>query len=441
MADDRLPVIVEYRPDRRFAWRHGKPVSQAEALAAIRSLARELRDGGPCINLCEDRYLFTLAFAAVCLCGGVNLLPQSRAEGVLNDLREDYPGARILDDDRIAETIGAPSTRQEPTEAPGIDDGHLAAIVFTSGSTGRPSPQPKYWRDLQTGTDLCRRRFFPGRRELNIVATVPPQHMYGLETSVLTVLQAGLAAHATRPFMPWDIARALAEMTRPRLLVTTPVHLRACLEADIEMPAIDGVISATAPLSRDLARAAERNWNTEVHEIYGCTEAGSLASRRTTKDSAWTLYDGMRLERREDGTPCLYGPQLPQAVPLSDDLELLDERRFRLLGRADDMIKLAGKRMSLSDLNQQLLAIEGVHDAVAFLPGENNGQQRPAALVVAPQLEPREIAVRLSARIDPVFVPRPLVRVAQLPRNAVGKLPRAELESLLRRAREKASPA
>lgn len=441
MADNYLPVIVDYRPDRRFAWRHGKPVSQAEALTAIRSLTDELRDGGPCINLCEDRYLFTLAFAAVCLCGGINLLPQSRAKGVLNDLCEDYPGARILDDGRIAEAIGASSTRQAPAEAPGIDGGHLAAIAFTSGSTGRPSPQPKYWRDLQTSTGLCRRRFFPGRRGLNIVATVPPQHMYGLETSVLTVLQAGLAAHASRPFMPWDIARALAGMTRPRLLITTPVHLRACLEADIEMPAIDGAISATAPLSRDLARAAERSWHTEIHEIYGCAEAGSLASRRTTQDSTWTLYDGMRLERREDGTPCLYGPQLRQPVPLSDDLELLDDRHFRLLGRSVDMLKLAGKRMSLSDLNRQLLAIEGVHDAVAFLPGGNNSQQRPAALVVAPQLEPREIAAQLSTRIDPVFVPRPLICVAQLPRNAVGKLPRAELESLLRRARGNTLPA
>jgi acyl-coenzyme A synthetase/AMP-(fatty) acid ligase len=437
MAETGLPVISDHRPARPFAWRRGESIPQSEALAKIRILARELESDRPYINLCEDRYRFTLAFAAVCLARSTNLLPQSGSEGILNNLREDYPGARVLDDGRITEYLARPSRQPTPTDVPRIDADHLAAIVFTSGSTGRPNPQHKYWQGLQTGTGLCLRRFFTRQRTANIVATVPPQHMYGLETSVLTALQGGLAAHADRPFMPWDVARTLAEIAPPRVLVTTPVHLRACLEAGIEMPAIGMILSATAPLSRDLARSAEKTWTTEVREIYGCTEAGSLASRRTAEDPVWTLYDGMRLQRRGDDL-YLHGPQLAQAVPLNDDLELLDERHFHLLGRSADMIKLAGKRLSLGDLTQQLLAIDGVRDAAVFIPGEG---QRPAALVVAPRLQPREIAALLADRIDPVFVPRPLVRVARLPRNAVGKLPRTELESLLQRARQNRLPA
>lgn len=440
MAESRLPLIVDYRPTRHFAWRQGRFITQSEALAGIRQLARELEADSFYINLCEDRYLFTLAFAAVCLSGGTNLLPQSGAEGVLSDLREDYPRAGILDDDRVAAYIDHPLDRSEQPAAPYLDADHLAAIVFTSGSTGRPSPQAKYWGNLHTGTDLCRRRFFTGQQTLNIAATVPPQHMYGLETSVLTVLQAGFAAHAARPFMPWEIAATLAEIPEPRLLITTPIHLRTCIEAEVDMPALDKVICATAPLSRDLASAVEQAWNTEVHEIYGCTEAGSLASRHTVRDYVWRLYDGMRLESASDGF-YLHGPHLTQAVPLSDNLELIDERHFHLLGRSTDMIKLAGKRLSLNDLTRQLLAIDGVQDAVVFVPRNSNDRQRPAALIVAPQMEVHDVAAQLSTRIDPVFVPRPLLRVPELPRNAVGKLPRTDLEALLRETRRQSPSA
>jgi acyl-coenzyme A synthetase/AMP-(fatty) acid ligase len=118
-------------------------------------------------------------------------------------------------------------------------------------------------------------------------------------------------------------------------------------------------------------------------------------------------------------------------VPLSDRLETT-EYGFRLLGRADDMLKVGGKRASLADLTHKLLSIEGVLDAVVFQPDtEGDVVTRPAALVVAPSLKESQILLALSRLIDPVFLPRPLKRVAGLPRNAVGKLPRAALARLL----------
>ncbi len=431
MSADVLPLITDYDPQRVFAWREGGPVTCGRALAGMQTLAQRLAVNTPYINGCEDRYLFTVALAAVALAGGVNLLPQSRADGALDAVRQRYPGALAIGDDQVAQALKDARSAAAAERSPVLAASACVAVAFTSGTTGRPSQHNKYWRDLVLCSDLYRQRFFPNGERPHTVATVPPQHMYGLETSVLPALHIGFAADASRAFMPWSVAEALARLPAPRVLITTPVHLRACLDAGVTMPDLLRVISATAPLDVQLAGAAESVWRTEVHEIYGSTETGSVASRRPSETDIWTLYDGMLLSQKE-GT-WVQGPQLPAPFCLSDDLEVVNEHQFRLLGRAGDMLKLAGKRMSVNDLTQYLLAIDGVRDAVVFRrPGDDDGQSRPAALVVAPELAEREIAARLARMVDPVFVPRPLLRVDALPRNALGKLPRGELLATLR---------
>ena len=129
------------------------------------------------------------------------------------------------------------------------------------------------------------------------------------------------------------------------------------------------------------------------------------------------------------------GPHLDQPVRLADLLETLEDGHVRLLGRSGDMLKVAGKRMSLAELNHRLLAIPGVEDGVVFLPDTADAAAtviRPAALVVAPTLDEQQILDLLRQSVDPAFLPRPLRRVARLPRNELGKLPRAALQALLR---------
>ena len=89
------------------------------------------------------------------------------------------------------------------------------------------------------------------------------------------------------------------------------------------------------------------------------------------------------------------------------------------------MVKVGGKRESLSDLNLRLLAIESVEDGVIFMPGPD--ARRPAALVVSKQLQPRDVRAALSRHIDAVFLPRPIFLVDRLPRQETGKLARSEL--------------
>lgn len=415
--------MAGYHPQAVLAWRDGEPVTQGEFVAQALALARQLPQRCHAINLCEDRYRFMLAFCAACLRGQTNLLPASNAPAAVEDLLRQYPDSYVLND-AVAQVAVATAA---PARLPRIDAGHVAAIAFTSGSTGTPQAHAKTWRVLMRTAQLARRVFLPGDATANIVATVPPQHMYGLETTVFFALAGGCASHHGKPFFPADLRDALASVPAPRLLITTPVHLRALVASGIALPELRLAISATAPLTPALAQEAEAALHAPLHEIYGCTEAGSMASRRLSAGDSWQLHPRMRITATSEGHG-IHGAHLPETVPLHDQVEIVSARRFRLLGRNADMLKVAGKRASLADLTQKLLAVPGIEDAVLFLP---EGAERPAALVVAPTLAENDILAALAPQIDAVFLPRPLRKIARLPRNDLGKLPRARLLELL----------
>lgn len=439
----QLPLIEPDEPLRTVAWRGSRRVTQQQFLRDVRALADRLPDASHALNLCEDRYRFMVAFAAVCLRGQTNLLPPSPAAGVIGDIARAYPGCYALGDTappalplRWIAVDDSMDTDPAVQAVPSLPADHVAALAFTSGSTGTPQAHAKTWGSLVQTARLAAQRFIvDGNPEAaNIVATVPPQHMYGLETTVMMALAGGCAAHSGRAFFPADLREALQQVPAPRVLITTPVHLRACLSASLPFPPLQLVISATAPLDAELATAAEAVLGAPVFEIYGCTEAGSMATRRTVSTPVWQFYPGMRLSR-QDGADFVHGEHLPAPVALPDVVEDLGQGRFRLCGRNADMLKVAGKRASLNELTTRLLRIPGVCDAVVFVPeAPPGGEARPAALVVAPEVSEPQILAALQTMIDPVFLPRPLIRLPRLPRNAVGKLPRAALLAELERS-------
>lgn len=435
-----ITPLFTHRSDQPVAWRAGKPITAAEFQRDISRLASQLPEHGYVFNLCEDRYRFMVGFAAALQRGQISLMPQNSTAGAVNDLLPDYRESYCLTDKPLAGIttlqLDYDELRQRGSDAGTagplqFEPNQAAAILFTSGSTGKPRRHLKRWGNLQFEAAQALIHFpFTDHGIRSLVATVPSQHMYGLATSILFPWQGGFGIEAARPFFPADIRDALARLPAPRVLITTPLHLRACISAGIHWPDIDFAISATAPLSASLAAEAEAQMQTRVFEIYGSTETGSVANRRTVSDPAWQLYRGMSIHPHDDGCR-IEGGHLSDPVLLNDRVSVDSHNRFRLLGRDSDMVKIAGKRASLGDLNHQLLNIPGVIDGVFLPPAENDAQRRLSALVVAPSLSKKEILDALSRSLDAVFLPRPLQLVESLPRNATGKLSKAKLQSLL----------
>lgn len=436
----RLPLLGHTQLDQVFAFRPNGPVSVREFLADAAALAGRFPGSGHFLNLCVDRYRFTVGLAAGLLSGQTSLQPSSQSAETLRQVRIQHPNVFCLcdgDSDSLdLPRLDFPELTERALEAvrdiPEIPEEQRAITAFTSGSTGRPVPHDKSWGSLvrNARAEASRLGLLTSTRYA-VVGTVPPQHMYGFESTVLLAMHGQTPFWSGKPFYPQDIVAALQAVPRPRLLVTTPFHLSTLLSAGIDLPVVERLLSATAPLSMELAETAESRFRAPLHEIYGCTETGQLASRRLSTDPAWLPLADVCL-RKEKTQVLAFGGHIEGEVPLADEVELLPDGRFLLLGRNSDLVSMAGKRSSLSFLDHQLAAIPGIVDGAFFQPDETSGETitRLCAFVVAPEFSEKQILARLRERIDAVFLPRPLLRVDSLPRNSSGKLPRAELQAL-----------
>jgi acyl-coenzyme A synthetase/AMP-(fatty) acid ligase len=435
----RVPLLRHRRLDAPIAFDSGRAINVGEFLRDVAWLAQRLPESDYVLNFCSDRYRFTVGLAAALTRRQLSLLPPNQTPELVKQLQDEYPGLYSLVDGPSKHTgltalrySGADDTTPAAAELPSFPERQIAALVFTSGSTGHPVAHAKTWGALTRGAAAQAERLgIQAQSGLAIVGTVPPQHMYGLESTLLLALHNGLAMHAGRPFYPADIRAALEQVPAPRMLVTTPVHLRALIEAETELPPLEILLCATAPLAAELAATAEARFGAPVLEIYGCTEAGQVATRRTVEGQNWRTFRDVQIRCDQRGVFAL-GGHVEQEGKLNDLLDLIDAETFVLHGRSADLVNIAGKRTSLSHLNYQLSTIDGVRDGVFFMPDETpRGVTRLAAFVVAPGLKQDSVLAALRRRIDSAFMPRPLYLVDALPRNATGKLPREALLQLL----------
>jgi acyl-coenzyme A synthetase/AMP-(fatty) acid ligase len=288
--------------------------------------------------------------------------------------------------------------------------------------------------------------------------------MYGLEVSIIVALQNGLLLHSRKPFFPQDIAQCLDDLSQAAeqvcklsetTIITTPLHLKACLKTAIELPPVKQFISATASLETTMATLCEEQYQTRVMEVFGCTEVGSMASRRTTVSEQWQVLNDIHLEHVEGGDEqeCeeiqINTTRSIKHLLFNDVIELLDSQHFILKGRKEDLINIGGKRTSLSYLNYHLQSYEYLTDACFFKTLFNNGrlnktmntgiEKKLVAFVVPNELATidkkqfeQDLRNYLKPLIESVFLPKKIILVTSLPRNATGKLPQLELEKLFK---------
>ena len=420
-----------------LVWRGAEPLARQVLLREAATIAARLPAGSHLVNLCEQRECFVLAFAAAMLAGRTQLMPAARGETALAELRAEYPDSACISDEDVQRwrSGGAPL---DAVPALPTDEDLLVMIGFTSGSTGKSQPHAKRLRAMAASARLNSAAIraalgLGAHAPISVIGTVPAHHMYGIELTILLPLFAGMSVHSDRPLFPADVAAALAQPARPRVLVSTPLHLRALAESGLDFPDIDLVVSATAPLDPALAQLIEARLRAPLLEMFGSTETCVFATRRTAQQEVWKIYDGITLETGADSTQ-VSADWYERPQRLMDVLERRGGDGFVALGRNSDLVEVAGKRASLADITRRLCAVEGVEDAVAFQPeaGTAGVANRVAAVVVSRGVSARQIADELTASLDAVFLPRPLVLVDRIPRDAVGKVSRAQLLKLTR---------
>jgi acyl-coenzyme A synthetase/AMP-(fatty) acid ligase len=313
-----------------------------------------------------------------------------------------------------------------------IDDTPFARL-FTSGSTGAPQDVVKTRRQLLGEAHGLAVAFDLGPAD-RVISSVPSHHVYGLLFGVLAPLCGGAALDDLTPLLPAEVA-ARAAAVGATALISVPAHLRALADAaPPDLRRLRHVFSSGAALPDVVAEAWEAAYHIPVTEVFGSTETGGIAYRRGREPSTWRPFPGVKVSVDEDDRLWLDSPWLapgaPRPWPTDDRARLEADGRFAHLGRLDDVVKVASRRVSRAEVERAIFSVPGVEDA-AVIPIDDPARGAVLRALIVGPVELDTVRQALLLRFDPVVIPR-LMRCAALPREATGKLQRAKLLAMLR---------
>lgn len=323
----------------------------------------------------------------------------------------------------------------------------MADVVFlSSGTTGAPKRIVRTDASLEADAQSLVAAF-PDlwATRPRIVSSARPDHMLGHLWCVRAPRLAGCVAHPNVVLSVEELA-AVATEGAPVLFVTTPSFLEKAL-AHPDFPSLKGhlaglVVSGGA-LRPATAQAVRAALGVCPLEIYGSTEAGTVAWRRVVAGELFTLHTGVTATRdAATGALVVDSPYaMARPLTLSDAVEFVAPRQFRLRGRLDRQVKILEEFVSLSAVEAALAGHPFVADVRAEAFGE--GVPRLGALVVLSDAGRAALAQgtyaafaatlrrELRDTLDGRAFPRRLRVVRALPVDARGKTTAADARAAL----------
>jgi len=382
-----------------------------------------------------DPLQFTAALLALWDTGRVAVLPADDRPETLQAIAAELDGQLPATPPSSVQAISAPPVALAAQQ--------IALVLYTSGSTGQPVRLSKRFDQLDS--ELAVHAALWPLADCAVVAQVSHQHIYGLLAGVLHPLCAGAPFSGRDALYPEVLAARLAEARAAGLaavVVSSPAPLSR-LPTHIDWLAAGSprrIFSSGAPLQSEHAAQAEQLLQAPVNEIYGSTETGGIAWRQQSQSFVWQPLPGVDWQIDDDAlvlhSAFLEQPQLGWRQ--ADRVAARDDG-FVLLGRGDRVAKVAGKRVSLEQIEQRLLQLPEVEAVRCVDPGRADGRLGVVVALTAQAL-PQEHAARralterlraaLAGQLERVALPRYWRFVEQLPSNAQGKLDRTLIARL-----------
>lgn len=398
-----------------------------------------------------DGFDFAAALLGAWAAGKTVLLPGDALPGTVARLAERVDGfvGDFPPGTGRAHAPVMPPAVAEDAAAPLLDADAALLEVFTSGSTGEPVAIPKRLRQLACEVEAHFTLWGESLQGSVVRGTVSHQHIYGLLFRILGPLANDLVFDAASLPFPEDIAAAGAR--GPFALIASPAHLKRLHDA---LPWADArrslraVFSSGGPLPEDAASTCHTLLGRAPIEVYGSSETGGIAWRvRAEHGERWQPLPAVTIACDEAGQLLVHSPYLPDTLPFrcADRAALLADGGFRLLGRADRIVKIEEKRVSLDALEAELQRSPLVREARAL---ELEAPRRCLAAVVvldaageallaAEGKRALNTALRrhLGASFETAALPRRWRYLAALPHNPQGKTTQDALRALFATAR------
>ncbi len=308
--------------------------------------------------------------------------------------------------------------------------------LFTGGSTGKPKVWSKSPRNLFAEAFYWKEKFDLSAKDL-FVSTVPTYHIYGLFFSVILPFVAQAKVLSDIYTFPQEII-STTNKHKATVLVSVPIHYRSLKVDNLSAPSLKVAFSSSGVLNRSDAIHFQNKTGLGITEIYGSTETGGIAARSISEHTeSWKPIDvvswkisGKRLSIKSPFISAEMEKDSEGFCVTGDEVQPDKGNRFILLGRADGIVKVAGKRVDLLDVQNKILTLPTVIDAlVVALPAEK-GRESVIAAVVACKLNKIQLKKMMLEKLEPYAMPRRIKIVSSIARAATGKIDRGKIEQI-----------
>lgn len=419
------------------AFLQGQPVLLSRFKHDVENLVRHIsQSSGNTLITTTRRYAFSVALLASWIAGRAAILPPDQHRNTVQKIRSQHTIGVECDDGYCAHDTRTSSVETHGSWAIELNNHRPAVLLYTSGSTGAPIAVTKTVGNLLSEARCIHDTFDwpPGP----VVGTVPPQHLYGLTFTILLPWISGAAWVDDMPLFPQDISNLILQ-TRAGSLVSVPAHYQALLENPLEMvPAL--CLSAAAPLMLETAAQWQQQNGQPLLEIYGSTETGVIGFRQQQRDPYWQTFAPVHISTSSKllavDSPFV-SPKWTSGFQTADQAKLIAKGKFKLSGRSDSIVKIAGKRVSLPQVEQAIAECQGITEASVIAVSVKGVVRDKAVWAVAAAAHPEALSAsqlrsELRYKLDNISIPKRFVFVDKLPRNANGKIRRQSVEALLK---------
>lgn len=432
--------------DREYVVNGSSYRSLHRLAAGIRSLGATGVGNQPLLCLCTENKALLAAAILASLGGGPRLvlpyafsrqaveevLKTMNVSLILADHPGDFPPGPQVICPSMLEEVDADSHRHDYIDA---DEPFL--LLFTGGSTGTPKVWAKTPRNMIAEARYMITRFGITPEDI-FLSTVPPQHIYGLLFSVLIPLIASARILEGIYVFPREIMKVARE-EKATVLVSVPACYRVFKGSFLNQHHLRLAFSSAGALDPGDSDYFRENAGLDINEIYGSTETGGVATRRRGADGdAWHGLGPVQW-RITDGRLQVKSPFISPSLPRNTEGFFVTADRavgdgpgcFVLKGRADDVVKVGGKRVDLAEIREKMMKIDGLRDAL--LVQMPNGKGRPTDLValVVTEIDPAVLRQALANLVEPYAMPRRFVTVDKIPVTPTGKYDRGEIQRIL----------
>jgi acyl-coenzyme A synthetase/AMP-(fatty) acid ligase len=308
--------------------------------------------------------------------------------------------------------------------------------LFTGGSTGKPKVWSKSPRNLFAEAFYLKDKFDLSAKDL-FISTVPPYHIYGLLFSVLVPFVAGAKVLSDVYTFPQEII-STTNKHKATVLVSVPIHYRSMKVDSLSAPSLKVAFSSSGVLNRSDAIHFQNKTGLGITEIYGSTETGGIAARNISEQTeSWKPADvvswkisGKRLSIKSPFISAEMKKDSEGFCVTGDEVQPDNDNRFILLGRADGIVKVAGKRVDLLDVQNKILTIPTVIDALVIALPADKGRESVIAAVVACKLDEHQLKKLMLEKLEPYAMPRRIKIVSSIARATTGKIDRGKIEQI-----------